>query len=48
MGILLLWFVVWFIEKNIQPMNQRKCVIYDLPDDLFMNGVYQAGDEFKL
>lgn len=51
MAILLLFILIWWVEQHIEIPSveeKSKLKVYDMPDDLFVNGVYQVGDEFKL
>lgn len=53
MAILLLFILIWWVEQHIEIPSveekpKSKLKVYDMPDDLFVNGAYQVGDEFKL
>jgi hypothetical protein len=45
MIILWIWFLIWFIERQtkLEQIADR-----ELADELFLTGVYNVGDEFKL
>ncbi len=46
--ILFIWLVVWFFSKFEREEPRQKLFVYnDISDDLFLNGVYRVGDEFK-
>lgn len=50
MAILFVFFLLWFLNKQCnsnEVVYKKKCFVYDMPDDLYFNGVYQVGDEFK-
>lgn len=53
MAIVLLYILFWWIESVMEDPRteskpKSKWKVYDMPDDLYVNGVYQVGDEFKL
>lgn len=45
MLVFFIWFLIWFIERN---MNMEANIADEMADELFLTGVYHAGDEFKI
>ena len=49
MGIFILYLFISFLfncEKMVDNAPKSRYKIFDMEDDLYLNGVYHAGDEF--